>query len=725
MALDIIGLIRSVAESQGVDPDLMLKLVKQESNFDPNALGPQTKSGRAIGLTQLMPSTAKELSVNPHNVQQNIEGGTRYLKQQLNRFIAPSLALAAYNAGPDAAHRALQSYPETQKYVRNILGSDNETVKGNNTSPASTGNSMPTTTDTPFQPLMSQLSQATPESSSPALVETPPASEPLFTPYPKPIFGPGGTGQSAKLGTDTSEKEGFWPGFIATVAALNGQFGPLIQLQEQRRKTALSRELQPSLVQINEMINQGKTKEAQALTQQVFGRLGPRSPEIAAHLTSLTNKISGIEADFTHNESAYSFWKNVIEEQEATTGKKHILRPELNALGKAIKDRTPFGQQLSNIIYNRMQVKSQVTEGGAAQFSESGNVDKVSLPSIFRVEDLSGYVGDTLASELQQQGVPLNNDQVATLLGGRVVTTSNGQVIEPTPQNISMLRNRIAQLQGVRAQIELGKQIPIEPVLASELSSLNVAPEKIASRTYTPEQAEQALVKRSQRIQRESAAQLYAKGDVPAINVGQYVLDIQTGQLVPGISTSKAISQPDRYAVFPDEKRFAQAEQLFNIRNRIAMVVGLLQDPSLPDGGSLIGRARSYGERELNARLGINPDFTGQQAAQTIAKDAIEILVNRLGVKAERYDYLTRQITDSLVNKQGIEAGLRQIDSLLQVEFNTSVSQGRREVTGSAGDNFKLLQPGTGATSTPSTVPSQGSTPVPVKKPGVIPGTLR
>lgn len=112
---------KAAARRNDVPEDLFLRLVQQESGWKPSA---RSHKG-AIGLAQLMPATARKLRVDPHNPQQNLEGGARYLRQMYNKFGNWRLALAAYNAGPGAVqkHNGVPPYRETRNYVRKILGS--------------------------------------------------------------------------------------------------------------------------------------------------------------------------------------------------------------------------------------------------------------------------------------------------------------------------------------------------------------------------------------------------------------------------------------------------------------------------------------------------------------------------------------------------------------------------------------------------------------------------
>lgn len=108
------------AEAFNLDPKLIRAVMKQESSFQPFAL---STSG-AMGLMQLMPGTADWLNVtDPYNIEQNVRGGSQYLRDQLNAFGGDiELALAAYNAGPNAVKKYgdVPPYQETQNYVKKV-----------------------------------------------------------------------------------------------------------------------------------------------------------------------------------------------------------------------------------------------------------------------------------------------------------------------------------------------------------------------------------------------------------------------------------------------------------------------------------------------------------------------------------------------------------------------------------------------------------------------------
>lgn len=113
--------IANASAQYGIDQSMIRAIIKQESSFQPLAL---STSG-AMGLMQLMPETAKWLSVtDPYNIEQNITGGTRYFTDQLKAFGGDyQLALAAYNAGPNTVkkYNGIPPISQTQNFVKKVL----------------------------------------------------------------------------------------------------------------------------------------------------------------------------------------------------------------------------------------------------------------------------------------------------------------------------------------------------------------------------------------------------------------------------------------------------------------------------------------------------------------------------------------------------------------------------------------------------------------------------
>lgn len=127
---DIDELIEKYSEKNGLDKNFVKALIKQESGFQTSVTSPCG----AMGLMQLMPATAESLGVNnAYDAEENIAGGTKYLKGLLDRFSGnKELALAAYNAGPNAVkkYNGVPPYKETQNYVKNIISSYQRMNKG-------------------------------------------------------------------------------------------------------------------------------------------------------------------------------------------------------------------------------------------------------------------------------------------------------------------------------------------------------------------------------------------------------------------------------------------------------------------------------------------------------------------------------------------------------------------------------------------------------------------
>lgn len=127
---NIDDIIQEKSLKYNIDPKLIKSVIKAESNFNPNAISEKGASG----LMQLLPSTAKDLGVNNiFDAEENIEGGSKYLRQLLDRYNGDiKKALAAYNAGLGVVDKYdnIPPIPETNNFINNVLESFSEDSEG-------------------------------------------------------------------------------------------------------------------------------------------------------------------------------------------------------------------------------------------------------------------------------------------------------------------------------------------------------------------------------------------------------------------------------------------------------------------------------------------------------------------------------------------------------------------------------------------------------------------
>jgi soluble lytic murein transglycosylase-like protein len=126
----IAEMVTRAAIANGLPPEIVHSVARAESAYQPNAVSPKG----AIGVMQLMPGTAASLQADPHDPEQNIEAGARYLRDLLIKYDGDSVkALAAYNAGPGAVdkYHGVPPYRETITYVDRVLRNYTKMVNKN------------------------------------------------------------------------------------------------------------------------------------------------------------------------------------------------------------------------------------------------------------------------------------------------------------------------------------------------------------------------------------------------------------------------------------------------------------------------------------------------------------------------------------------------------------------------------------------------------------------
>lgn len=125
--MDYMGMAAQIAREEGIDPEIFVRQIAQESRFNPDAVS----DAGAVGIAQIMPDTARDPGYgvppvqDPTDPEESLRFGARYMRAMLDKYNGDyGLALAAYNAGPGAVDQAggIPKNQETQNYVQSILG---------------------------------------------------------------------------------------------------------------------------------------------------------------------------------------------------------------------------------------------------------------------------------------------------------------------------------------------------------------------------------------------------------------------------------------------------------------------------------------------------------------------------------------------------------------------------------------------------------------------------
>ena len=173
--LDLNEVVKSASGTYRLDPDLVNSVIRAESGFNVRAVSPKG----AQGLMQLMPQTASELGVqNAFDPQSNVEGGTRYLRELLERYDFDLIkALAAYNAGPQRVEQygGVPPYYETKAYVARIVRDFNKKKLAANTSAQPASQKGAATKSARTRPAATKLRKSSPQTQAKA---SPPQSNP-------------------------------------------------------------------------------------------------------------------------------------------------------------------------------------------------------------------------------------------------------------------------------------------------------------------------------------------------------------------------------------------------------------------------------------------------------------------------------------------------------------------------------------------------------------------
>ena len=356
-----------------------------------------------------------------------------------------------------------------------------------------------TITQTPFQPLV-PLNQVPFQQPDPSARGTVVPYQPELTPgqdIQPVLFGEPGArdidriaGVNRSVDKQIEQQGSFWPNALAIGALLTGNFGPMIQLEEQKRKTAIGQLATPYILEATDLSHQGKHEEAQNVINTAVGKFGQRAPEVMQLFKPVIEKISKDQTNWRDMQGVAKWAKMAIPDN---------AHPDMvnfrDFAQEAVKNRTLVSSSLLENLYTKAFPHQQMINGQALQQGGlNPAVIATPLPNVLMPKDVGGAVGELLSQRTGLQ-VPIIND-VLNLKEGMppVALPSGGSIAFGSPAHQRLLSEWQGQAQ-TRAELELTKDQPKRPEVIEGLHQEGVSNLEINTGTYPLHKLDRALLR--------------------------------------------------------------------------------------------------------------------------------------------------------------------------------------------------------------------------------------
>lgn len=348
------------------------------------------------------------------------------------------------------------------------------------------------------------------------------------------LFGDPGAGQldrhaalAARADKLQAQQSSFLPNALAIGAMLTGNFGPMMQLEEQKRKTQLAQVFGPTALEATKLAQQGKLEEAEALITDVSGRVGDRSPELSQFFGGVRGDIKKEQAKWRDAQQIADFTKMTIPD---------TAHPDAvnfrDFAQKAVKNRTPMSSELLGQLFTKAIGHIQILNGQATTLGQlSGTLTQQPLANIQTVKEVGGPVGEWMASRLGLD-IPEITDVLNLKEGMPPVQTKAGPVGFGSREHQYIVQAQQASL-AMRANLGFEEKLPKEASIVTALKyDGGATPLQIATGTTTPEQIDRAVTAdQARKVGIASAAELTKIRQNPLIaeQSGLVNIDIDTG----------------------------------------------------------------------------------------------------------------------------------------------------------------------------------------------------
>ena len=480
-------------------------------------------------------------------------------------------------------------------------------------------------------------------------------------------------------------KQSALPTIIAIAAAAQGNLQPLFQLQEQKRKTQVFRQLQPVLGRASQFVEEGQYQEALDYLSQAYSQFGARAPEIGQFISQMQQRIANRQSNM-HKLDTFVKAEKVIRKSagESYPSWKSDL---IDLIEVGLKGGKPADMAVVQSMMDRYRPHPQNITGAYRVFDPATRqVTTTPNVEVVQAQDFDTSEGRRLVGELSEAGYAFDPSSLANVFRGISTTDLNDNDLGEL--GIEWVRQRFAELQGETGLIEVSKNVPYDPITGGHLVNA-VAQQRgisqqealpiVASHTYSDE--EDKLASRiALRDRTEVArAETMATADVNPnykVGLGTTMFDKNNGAVVwnPGYTTNMGANNPN-IGFLPTQTFEQDVKPLYIVRNQMSRLAQRYVN-LLPDTVGLTGW---LSEGLLSTVTGILPfdEVMAERRAIAAQLDSMmEQIPNPTNQQKSIMEALKKQVTNNRSTKEGAVPTLNEFLRSIQYTIDLRTRQG-------------------------------------------------
>lgn len=438
----------------------------------------------------------------------------------------------------------------------------------------------------------------------------------------------------------SSKGAGTWPTVLAVLSALNGNFGPAIQLEEQKRKTELYKQMYPHLRTINSLAAKGEYEKAGDLADQLITRVGDRAPEMVKYMEGERGRIAQKHENYNAFKTATNFLDSTWKEDD-------IRRPIVDSMKKMLKTPSNVTEKVLGLMIGKANDPHIQWINGALRITDPTTLNTSEAPGKQFFEPPKG-----VSASLIQQQTGLTPENLTNAMNGRTFELF-GQQMQSTPEFRAHLSQQLSKLAGTQAQMDFAQLNTMDPTQAEQRRNLGLSNEQIALRQEPVGTSGRVLQGLQERAEQLATAPIKAGIELDPTKLGGIGLTHfdtspeNFGQDTPALTVAEQRASGGRYVPIDKKIMYERVQPSIRALNDLKQSDRMFELLGLEDYASPLDRIQTGIRRKITQYTGLalKEGDTGATAIQALMNRAIEQLAESKAVPESSIGQLKKMAT--------------------------------------------------------------------------------